>query len=124
MKELENLKASKVEIHQEQNKKQEYKFIGNVHIKTGCKLWSYDSEKDAMIEVKISTKGAISLSGEVVESPKAQYNPSYIYFQAINEKNARKKLKKYREGDYDQAESFEKKHFESLWSMMGTNKPI
>lgn len=114
MKELENNNSTKVEIHQEQNQKQEYKFIGRVHLIHGCKLWSYNPEKDEMKEVKAVGKASISLDGNVNTKREAQYNPKYIYFQAINEKNARRKLEKYKNGNYKVAENFEEKKFESL----------
>src|SRR3990172_4122092 len=112
MKELHNFKADKLEIHQEQNQKVENKYIGTCYIKTGCKLWAYNPENDKMKEQKLVKKGAVDFTGQVIEAKKAQHNPRYIYFQAINEKNARKKLARYRKGEYHLAEHFEKKHFD------------
>ena len=114
-----NFKADKVEIHQEQNQKVENKYIGTVWIKTGCKLWVYNPENDEMKEQKLVKKGAVDFSGQVIEAKKAQHNPRYIYFQAINEKNARKKLARYKAGEYGIAETFEKKQFENLKDVYG-----
>lgn len=114
MKELENFKENKVELHQEQNQKVENKFIGTVYIKTGCKLFYFNPENDEMKEQVLVKKGMVDFSGQVIEAKKAQHNPKYIYFQAINEKNARRKLARYRAGEYDIAENFEKKVFDDL----------
>ena len=114
MKELESHSKFKAEVHQEQNQKVEYKFIGSCFIKNGCKLYSYDSEKDEMKEVAVSKKASINLNKEVVNNKESQHNPKFLYFQAINEKNARRKLKKYKDGDYSVAESFEEREFEKL----------
>ena len=77
-------------------------------------MFYYNPENDEMKEQKLTKKGMLDFSGQVIESKKAQHNPKYIYFQAINEKNARRKLAKYRKGQYNLAENFEKKEFESL----------
>ncbi len=114
MKELENFGKLKTEVHQEANKKQEYKFIGDIILKTGCKLFAYDAERDTMKEIVVKKNKVASFAGESIENSKAQYNPKYVYFQAINEKNARKKLDKYKGGLYAIAESFEKKKEEKL----------
>ena len=119
MKELHNFKADKLEIHQEQNQKVENKYIGTCYIKTGCKLWAYNPENDEMKEQKLVKKGAVDFTGQVIEAKKAQHNPRYIYFQAINEKNARKKLARYKAGEYNIAEIFEKKQFENLKDVYG-----
>ena len=39
---------NKVEIHQEQNQKQEYKFIGIITIRRGLKLFAYNPDNDEM----------------------------------------------------------------------------
>lgn len=114
MKELDKLNINKVELHAEQNQKVENKFIGTAYIRTGCKLFYYNPENDEMKEQPLVKKGMVDFNGQVIEAKKSQYNPKYIYFQAINEKNARKKLKKYRGGQYDIAETFEKKEFDSF----------
>ena len=110
MKELQPhlLKADKVEQHQEQNQKQEYKFIGTIVLKTGRKLFAYDSEKNEMNEVKIIGGNTIDFTtGEPTENKKANHNPKFIYFQTINKKNAWRKLAQFRNGKYEVAEGFE-----------------
>lgn len=114
MKELHNFKGDKVEIHQEQNQKVENKFIGTVWIKNGCKLFVYNPEDDTMKEQDLVKKGMVDFTGQVIEAKKAQHNPKYLYFQAINEKNARRKLARYKKGEYGIAENFEKKEFQNL----------
>lgn len=114
MKELQNIKQERVELHAEQNQKVENKYIGTVWIKTGCKLFVYNPENDEMKEQPLTKKGMIDFTGQVIEAKKAQHNPKYIYFQAINEKNARRKLARYKNGEYGIAENFEKKEFNNL----------
>lgn len=119
MKELDKLNRERVELHAEQNQKVENKFIGTVWIKTGCKLWVYNPENDEMKEQSLTKKGMVDFTGQVVEAKKAQHNPKYIYFQAINEKNARRKLARYIKGEYHLAETFEKKEFDNLKDLLG-----
>lgn len=109
------LQADKVEQHQEQNQKQEYKFIGSITIKTGCKLFAYDPDKDEINEVKISGGTSVDfMTGELADKKKAQYNPKFIYFQCINKKNAWRKLAQFRSGKYEVAEGFEQMKKEPL----------
>ena len=114
MKELDKLNIDKVELHAEQNQKVENKYIGTVWIRTGCKLFFYNPENDEMKEQPLVKKGMVDFNGQVIEAKKSQHNPKYIYFQAINEKNARRKLARYKKGEYNIAENFEKKEFDSL----------
>jgi hypothetical protein len=117
MKELTNI--APVEIHQEAEKKQEYKFFGSFVLKTGCKLYSYDPDsmdgrvKEVVIK-KVSTavysgSPKNKLTCETQVNNTAQHNSLFIYFQAINEKNAVRKLKRWLAGDYSIAESFEER---------------
>lgn len=99
---------SKVEIHQEAEKKQEYKLVGSLRMKTGCKLFSYCTETDSGVrEVNVQKNNTVSYIGGEVENSKAQFNPDLVYFQAINEKNALRKLDKYKKGDYTVVENFD-----------------
>lgn len=104
----------KFEQGQEQNQKQEYKFIGSIQIRRGMKLFCYDSGKDQMKEVKISKQAAADLSGSIIENKQAQHDPKLIYFQSINERNARRKLRRFKAGDWNVAENFKKKNSEPL----------
>jgi len=67
-----------------------------------------------MSEIPLVKKGMVGFDGQVIEAKKAQYNPRHLYFQAINEKNARRKLKRYLAGEYNLSETFEPKEFEQL----------
>jgi hypothetical protein len=102
------------QITQEKKDKQEYKYVGKVHIKSGCKLWAYNPKEDKMNEVTIAALGTIDFFGNVIEGGKAQFNPNFIYFQAINKKNALRKLNQYKNGKHEVAETFEPKEFEKL----------
>lgn len=113
MKELHQIK--KVEIHQEANKKQEYKFIGSLKLKTGCKLFSYNPDTNVLDEVKIKKTSTVMYSGSpkngltstTSENNSANFMSSFVYFQAINLKNAGRKLARYKAGDYSVVENFE-----------------
>jgi len=111
MKELESpLTQSKHEqaIHAEVKQKQEYRFIGKCKIRSGCRLWAYDPDEETMKEVSIDRNTVVDfVTGLPQSNDKAQYNPKHTYFQAINEKNAWKKLKKLRAGDYSVEEKFD-----------------
>lgn len=114
MKEINN--QPKTELAQEQNQKQEYKQVGSIYMKTGCKLFAYNTETVKMEEVKQAnlTKGIVNFDGTPHTERQTQYNPACLYFQAINLKNAMRKLSKYQAGDYSHAETFETRTFEKL----------
>ena len=105
MNELTNI--ARVEIHAEAEKKQEYKLVGSLRMKTGCKLYSYDKNSETLMEVSVKHNNTASYTGEEVENSKAQFNPEFVYFQAINEKNAIRKLDKWKRGDWSVVESFD-----------------
>lgn len=104
----------KFEQGQEQNQKQEYKFVGSISMRPGMTLYCYDSNKDEMKVVNISKQAAADLTGNVIENKQAQHNPKFIYFQSLNERNARKKLAKFKAGNWNVAENFKSQKKESL----------
>ena len=105
---------TKSDSHEERNQKQEYKFFGSLTLKKGCKLFVYNSDTQTMCEVKLIKKATISITKEIVENKQATYNPEHLYFQAINFKNAWRKLGQYKNGNISVAEDFEPKHKEPL----------
>lgn len=113
MKELSPFK--KVEIHQEAEKKQEYKFMGSLKLKTGCILFSFNPDTNILTEVKIKKTSTVMYSGSpkngltsnTSENNTANFMSGYVYFQAINLKNAGRKLARYKAGDYSVVEKFE-----------------
>lgn len=104
-------RGERIELTQEKKDRQEEKFIGKVHLKSGCSLWAYDSDSDTMTVVKINGKASINMSGEIHTESRAMYNPKHLYFQAINERSARRKLKQYRDGNWSVVEDFSPKDF-------------
>jgi len=111
MKELETpLTQSRHEqaIHAESKQKQEYRFIGKCKVRSGLKLWAYNPDENTMTEVSIDRNTVVDFTTGLPQSnDKAQYNPKLNYFQAINEKNAWKKLEKLRAGDHSVEENFD-----------------
>ncbi len=111
MKELETkiILGEKIENHQQVNQKQEYKFIESIIPKSGRDLWSYNPDNDEMKRIEIIKKGSVDYKGNPIENQQAQYNPYHLYFWAVNEKNARKKLNQYRQGNLSVLEDFQPK---------------
>lgn len=76
--------------------KQEYKKIGSMILKRGMTLFAFDLKTGILEPVKIERKEAmIDINGNIVKNARAEYNPSAIYIQALNMKNAQKKLMKF-----------------------------
>lgn len=101
------IKKDVIEQHQEQKQRQEYKFLGTVIIRKGLKMFEYNSEKDTMKEVRTTEQAIGDLYGNTIKNKKALANSKYLYFQALNERNARRKLKQFKEGNYTVSEQFE-----------------
>ncbi len=71
--------------------KQEYKKIGSIVLKPGMTLFSFDLKTRILEPVKIERKETmIDITGRIVKNARAEYNPSAIYIQALNMKNAKK----------------------------------
>jgi hypothetical protein len=88
------------EVRTEQDQKKEIKFIGSQLKKPGLKLWEFNLKthklnkavfkKHETIEIK-----SLSISAESMQKhSKVIINEHCIYFQALNEKSARKKISK------------------------------
>lgn len=80
------------EIHAQVKQKQEYKFIGSIRMIRGLKLYSFNTSTFKLKVVEIQRKVSVGMEGEAVKHNKAQYNPKLIYVQALNEKNAARKV--------------------------------
>jgi len=94
MKEISDIKSEKIEVHQEVNQQKEYKLIGQMQLKTGCKLWGFNPETQEMKEIVTTAPDSLTINGEPLANRKADYNHNLIYVQAINKKNAAKKVLK------------------------------
>lgn len=76
--------------------KQEYKKIGTIILKTGMKLYTFTFDNLMIEEVKINRKeSAIDIHGKQVKNAQAIYNPKALYIQALNMKNAQRKVLKW-----------------------------
>lgn len=76
--------------------KQEYKKIGSIILKTGMTLYEFDFKTLELKPVEIDRKETmIDINGNPVKNAKAKYNPNALYIQALNMKNAEKKVMKF-----------------------------
>jgi len=89
--------------------KQEYKLLGKYGRTPGLRIFSYNHIKDKLIEIKIiSNKIAVFPSGpdsEVINEvahERAEVDGRFEYFEALNERSARKRLEKYKAGKIKQ----------------------
>lgn len=81
-------------IQAEAKKKQEFKYIGSQRRIKGLTLFSYNTVTKELKPASIKSDVSIGLDGSVVYSNKAQIEKDCVYFQALNIKNARKKIQK------------------------------
>jgi len=86
---------TKSAIHQKKDQKQEYKLIGSLLLKRGLKLWSYNQTTGELKPAEIVRKVMIGYNGKEKKSNKVQFSPDCLYLQALNRKNAIKKINKY-----------------------------
>ena len=92
-----DLRPENKEIHRAKKQKQEYKHIGSIKIIKGLTLYACNMETQEINKVVIEKKASIGLDGKEVRQQKAQHDPKCVYIQAINIKNARRKLEKFLE---------------------------
>jgi len=106
LKEQDNSKTTKPEMEQVEREKQEYKLIGNYLRTKGLKLYAYSSLKDELTEVNIDRGDTLHLipdeNGKLcavnVELEKATVDSRNIHFEALNWKNAQKRVRNYKQG--------------------------
>lgn len=107
MEELKNQKATTDnEIQIVQNKKSEYAFLSEYRYRKGLTLFSFDPENGSLEQAKVlkkeqcilfrNTEGALDYedTGHFV----VQVYPKFVYFQALNESSARKRVNKFSQG--------------------------
>lgn len=76
--------------------KQEYKKVGSIILKPGMTLYAFDFETKILEPVKIDRKETmVGFDGKPVKNARAIYNPNAIYIQALNMKNAERKVMKF-----------------------------
>lgn len=86
-----------------QKKKHEYKLLGSYYRSPGLKLYSYSPIDCSLVEVDIKHSNTIHLipkNGKLeavdLEFSKATVDSRFIYFEALNNKSAKNRVKKYR----------------------------
>jgi hypothetical protein len=107
------------EIEQVQQEKQEFKLFGTYLRTAGLNLYCYNPHKDIVeeVEVKSNLKTCVLTPLEVgyvvedYEKPKVQVNPAWDYFEALNLKNAVKRIEKFKQGKIN-----------SIWNLRIPNK--
>lgn len=107
------------EIEQVQQEKQEFKLIGTYLRTIGLKLYCYNPHKDIVeeVEVKSNSKTCVLVPlerGYLIEDyekPKIDVNPNWDYFEALNFKNAVKRVEKFKQGK-----------IKSIWNLRIPNK--
>lgn len=96
MKELEALKQEPIEIREEQQQKKEIRFIGSQRSVPGHTLFEYNYKTNELqkAKFKIDTLEIKSLSIDHLQlnHKKVIVNENCYYLQALNQKNALKKL--------------------------------
>lgn len=98
--------TSKPEMENVEREKQEYKLIGKFLRRKGLKMYAYNSTKDELKEVNITTKDEVNV---VMDENKklvpvdlgfeeAEVDSRNIHFEALNWKSAQKRLRNYKSG--------------------------
>lgn len=76
--------------------RQEYKKIGSINLKRGMTLYEFDKKTLLLKPVEIDRKETmVDINGKPVKNAQAKYNPDALYIQALNLKNAYKKVMKF-----------------------------
>jgi hypothetical protein len=98
--------ANKSDIEQIQQENQEFKLLGTYFRTAGLNLYCYNPHtcKVEQVELKRSSSTCILIpleKGYVIEDyekPKITVNPNWDYFEALNLKNAIKRVENFKKG--------------------------
>jgi len=98
--------TSKPEMEMVEREKHEYKLVGTYLRRKGLRLFAYNSLKNELKEVAISTKDTINIISDengqltVIDTgyEEANVDTRNIHFEALNLKSAKKRLQKYKSG--------------------------
>lgn len=97
--------VNKPEIEMVEQEKDEYKLIGKYVRTKGLALFSYNSMKDEIKIVKVDKKKDLSITFEEaqigtkdVAEEECTVDSRNIHFEALNMKNAKKRVQKWRDG--------------------------
>ena len=92
-----NLNENKIEIQKQIQ--QEYKFIGTVSKNKGHLIFEYNKETKRLKLASIQLNKTVKIETEGTIAPMSKYQimvgKNCLYFQALNLKNAMKKVRKY-----------------------------
>ncbi|PIZ52166.1 hypothetical protein COY27_01160 [Candidatus Woesearchaeota archaeon CG_4_10_14_0_2_um_filter_33_13] len=99
-------KLSKPEIEQVEQQKQEYKLIEQYIRSKGMIMYAYNPLKDEIKEIKPIVKKDVALvvseEGTLIKKEEAKeevmVDPRNIFFEALNSRNAIKRVNKYKQG--------------------------
>jgi len=95
-------KTTKQDIEKVQEEKQETKLIGRYLRRKGLKLYSYNYSKNEIKEVKVTTKDIITLRDDLsavdLGLEEANVDSRNTHFEALNLKNAHKRVSNYING--------------------------
>jgi hypothetical protein len=99
MKEIQDFNQDKIEVQIEQQQKKEIKLIGKQRKIPGLTLWEYntktfDLDKAKYSKVDLHLKSLSNKPQELESRHKVIANEGCLYFQALNLKNAERKVKK------------------------------
>ena len=97
--------TSKPEVEQVQKEKMEYHLLGTYLRTRGLTLYSYNPMKNEIEPVVISYSNTIHIipeDGQLIavdlEAEKTTVDSRFIYFEALNQKSAERRVKKWKNG--------------------------
>jgi hypothetical protein len=106
LKESSDKTTSRPEMEQVENEKQEYKLIGHFLRRSGLALFGYSSKENKLYKVDITTGDLLKIvpdgnGGLTVIDPEMQkctVNSAHIFFEALNLRTAKERLRKFKHG--------------------------
>jgi hypothetical protein len=81
----------KVEAHAETEQEKFYRLIGSINLKPGLKLYALNLETLELGKPAIVKKKMVDFEGMKVVNDKTTFDPKCRYFQALNDRNAKRK---------------------------------
>lgn len=107
-----NNSAFKGETELLEKEKKEYRLLGTFLRRLGLNLYAYDKDKDMIFLVEVEKKNLVSFSQvqEYLKNNKSESKQKYtafmeanvkshhIHFEALNDKNAIKRVNKFKQG--------------------------
>jgi len=94
LEEIRDLKPQ-VEVTQEKEIKQEFKFLGSARRKKGQNLYSWNPLTGEVVQVNLTRRIAFDISKKQEQGNfKIVINPNHPLLWALNQKNAEKKFRK------------------------------